>query len=79
VPFRTPFPTFYFTSSLPFCQRALYLSFATSFVMGVVSAQREVLRFAGMGTVQKSLLRIVVVLMSNTQTPKDADGDSTGE
>jgi len=47
--------------------------------MGVVSAQREVLRFAGMGTVQKSLLRIVVVLMSNTQTPKDADGDSTGE
>jgi len=45
----------------------------------VVSAQREVLRFAGMGTVQKSLLRIVVVLMSNTQTPKDADGDSTGE
>jgi len=33
--------------------------FAKSFVMGVVSAQREVLRFAGMGVVQKSPLRRV--------------------
>jgi len=27
-------------------------TFCTSFVMGVVSAQREVLRFAGMGAVR---------------------------
>jgi hypothetical protein len=32
--------------------------------MGVVSAQREVPRFAGMGAVQKSPPRRVVVLMS---------------
>ena len=64
VPFRTPFPTSYFTSSLPFCLGAICPSFAESFVMGVVSAQREVPRFAGMGPVQKSPPRRVVVLMS---------------
>jgi hypothetical protein len=43
-------------------------------MMGVVTAQREVLRFVGMGTVRKSLPRRVVVLMS--YTPK-VQGDST--
>ena len=52
VPFRTPFPTSYFSSSLPFCPCAICHSFYTSFVMGVVSAQREVPRFAGMGAVK---------------------------
>ena len=36
-------------------------------VMGVVSAEREVPRFAGMGAVQKSPSRRAVVLMSYTQ------------
>jgi DTW domain-containing protein YfiP len=40
------------SSSSSFCLCAICPSFYTSFVMGVVSAQREVLRFAGMGTVQ---------------------------
>jgi len=35
--------------------------------MGMVSAQREVLRFIGMGAVQESPPRGVVVLMSHTQ------------
>ena len=68
VPFRTPFPTSDFTSSLPFCLRAICPSFVISFVMGVASAQREVLCFAGMGTVQRSPPRGVVVLLSYTQT-----------
>jgi len=61
VPFRTPFPTAYFTSSLPlpFCLCAIFPHFATSFVMSMVSAQREVLRFVGMGADQKSLSRSV--------------------
>jgi hypothetical protein len=41
VPIRTPFPISHFTSSLPFCLCAICPSFATSFVMGVVSAQRK--------------------------------------
>jgi len=40
----------------------------------MVSAQREVLRFVGMGSVQKNLPRRVVVLMSHTQK---IQGDST--
>ena len=59
VPFRTPFPTAYFTSSLPFCLCAICPHFATYFVMGMVSAQRVVLRFVGMGTDQRSLPRSV--------------------
>ena len=35
--------------------------------MGMVSAEREVLRFVGMGGDHKSLPRRVVVLMSHTQ------------
>ena len=42
--------------------------------MGMVSAQREVLRFVGMGAVQKSPPRGVVVLISHTQ---EIQGDST--
>ena len=74
VPFRTPFPIAYFTSSLPFSLCAICPSYVKSFVMGMVSAQREVLRFVGMGSVQKSPPRRVVVLMSHTQK---IQGDST--
>jgi hypothetical protein len=59
---------------MPFCLCAICPSFYKSFMMGVVTAQREVLRFVGMGTVRKSLPRRVVVLMS--YTPK-VQGDST--
>ena len=74
VPFRTPFPIAYFTSSLPFSQCAICPSYVKSFVMGMVSDQREVLRFVGMGSVQRGLPRRVVVLMSHTQK---IQGDST--
>ena len=74
MPFRTPFPTAYFTSSLPFSLCAICPSYAKSVVIGMVSAQREVLRFVGMGSAQKSLPRRVVVLMSHTQK---IQGDST--
>ena len=67
MPFRTPFPTSYLTNPLPFCLCAICPSLYTSFVMGVVSAEREVPRFAGMGAVQKSPSRRAVVLMSYTQ------------
>ena len=74
VRFRTPFPIAYFTSSLPFSLCAICPSYVKSFVMGMVSAQREVLRFVGMGSVQRSLPRRVVVLVSHTQK---IQGDST--
>jgi len=83
VPFRTPFPNSNFTSPLPFCLSAICSSFATSFVMGVsvVSAQREVLRFAGMGAACRSkefttkhAEWLCCMLMSYTQ---EIQGDST--
>ena len=76
MPFRTPFPTAYFTSSLPFSLRAICPTCVKSIVMGMgmVSAHREVLRFVGMGSVQRSLPRRVVVLMSHIQK---IQGDST--
>ena len=72
MPFRTPFSSAYFTSSssLPFCLCAICPHFDTSFVMGMVSSQREV----GIGAVQKRLRRRVAVLMSRTQR---IQGDST--
>ena len=74
MPLRTPFPTASFTSALPFYLCAICPYFAASFVMGMVSAQREVLRFVGMRAVQRSPPRRVVVLMSHTQK---IQGDST--
>ena len=74
MPFRTPFPIAYLTSSLPFSLCAICPSYVKSFVVGMASAQREVLRFVGMGSVQRSLPRRVVVPMSH---PQKIQGDST--
>jgi len=72
VPFRTPFPfpTSYYTSSLPFYLCAI-CPYVASFVMGVVSAQREVLRIVCMGTVLECLPRRVVVLVTSLRYARD--------
>ena len=73
VPFRTPFPTAYFTSSLPFSLCAICPPYVESFfVMGMVSAQREVLRFVGMGSVLRSKESTTKSSCADESHPKDS-------
>ena len=55
VPFTTPFPTYYLTSSLPFC----FLLSACA--PGVVSVQREVVCIAGIDAVLRSPRTVVML------------------
>jgi hypothetical protein len=55
------------TSQLPTSLAYCFFSSAP----GIVSAQREVLRFAGMGVVLKSPRTVLVLMVSYTQKTKD--------